>query len=319
MNCLMVLLALGIPVFAKATIGEVIPPYTVTKVIVDKSLPKGEAKFVFTCHDIGDSMGKKKVLYSVNGKDYTASLSATNSFTAMVSPGKYRFQFYIDIDSEELETDSIEIKDRNKTEVDLYFRKTKELRPMKKPVIYLYPEKETAVNVRLDVKDGLQFTYPLYKNGWQFTANPNGDLEFGDKTFGYLFWEGMARFETNDISSNAGFVVDKDELTSFFENKLAEMGLSAKERADFITYWNPLMLKNDAYYIRFLFNEQVEKYAELTIEPKPDHVFRVFMVWTPIDCGIQLLLPTKQKLPSVKREGFTVIEWGGTEWDPEKP
>ena len=35
-----------------------------------------------------------------------------------------------------------------------------------KPVIYLYPEEETAVTVKLDYAGALTCTYPAYGNGW---------------------------------------------------------------------------------------------------------------------------------------------------------
>lgn len=39
-----------------------------------------------------------------------------------------------------------------------------------KPVIYLYPEEETAVTVKLDYAGALTCTYPAYGNGWAVTA-----------------------------------------------------------------------------------------------------------------------------------------------------
>ena len=44
-----------------------------------------------------------------------------------------------------------------------------------KPVLYLYPEKETEVNVRLDYDGELTCTYPAYgEEGWTVTAAPDG-------------------------------------------------------------------------------------------------------------------------------------------------
>ena len=45
-----------------------------------------------------------------------------------------------------------------------------------KPVIYLYPEEETAVTVKLDYAGALTCTYPAYGNGWAVTACPDGTL-----------------------------------------------------------------------------------------------------------------------------------------------
>ena len=46
-----------------------------------------------------------------------------------------------------------------------------------KPVIYLYPEEETAVTVALDYGGTLTCTYPAAQDGvWTVTASPDGTL-----------------------------------------------------------------------------------------------------------------------------------------------
>ena len=64
-----------------------------------------------------------------------------------------------------------------------------------KPVLYLYPEKETEVNVRLDYDGELTCTYPAYgENGWTVTAAPDGTLrDKAGQTYNYLYWEGLQR------------------------------------------------------------------------------------------------------------------------------
>ena len=61
-----------------------------------------------------------------------------------------------------------------------------------KPVIYLYPEEETAVTVRLELDGALTSTYPDYGDSWRVLAAPDGTLtdpETG-RTYYCLFWEG---------------------------------------------------------------------------------------------------------------------------------
>ena len=45
-----------------------------------------------------------------------------------------------------------------------------------KPVIYLYPETETAITVQLDLDGDLTCTYPAYGEGWTVIASPDGTL-----------------------------------------------------------------------------------------------------------------------------------------------
>ena len=58
-----------------------------------------------------------------------------------------------------------------------------------KPVIYLYPEKETTVTVKLDYAGTLTCTYPAYGDGWTVTACPDGTLtDDAGQTYNYLYW-----------------------------------------------------------------------------------------------------------------------------------
>ena len=61
-----------------------------------------------------------------------------------------------------------------------------------KPVIYLYPEAETEVTVRLEYKGRLTCTYPAPDpdGTWHVTARPNGTLtDRQGREYNYLFWE----------------------------------------------------------------------------------------------------------------------------------
>lgn len=61
-----------------------------------------------------------------------------------------------------------------------------------KPVIYLYPEKETEVTVKFNYAGELTCTYPAYNDGWKVCASPDGTLTDADgQTYNYLYWEGV--------------------------------------------------------------------------------------------------------------------------------
>ena len=48
---------------------------------------------------------------------------------------------------------------------------------MEKPIIYLYPTKETRLSVKLGNKDNITCSYPNYIDGWNVMAKTNGDLK----------------------------------------------------------------------------------------------------------------------------------------------
>ena len=56
------------------------------------------------------------------------------------------------------------------------FRNSAAYTTNEKPVIYLYPEQEQDVSVRLDYDGKLTCTYPEYDDGWDVTAAPDGTL-----------------------------------------------------------------------------------------------------------------------------------------------
>jgi hypothetical protein len=110
---------------------------------------------------------------------------------------------------------------------------------------------------------------------------------------------------------STGFIVDKENTVSFLEERLTEFGLNDKEKADFVTFWGPQLMKNEHSFVHFVTNEDCNQFAELEITPKPDHIYRLYILITPIS-EINAHNFTEQILTKIDRTGFTVIEWGGT-------
>ena len=177
-----------------------------------------------------------------------------------------------------------------------------------KPIIYLYPTQETNLNVQVVPNGTLTFTYPEYKNGWDVTAFPNGHLTLNNQSYNYLWWE--SRTNSDLTNPESGFIVKKDDLNSFFDSKLASIGLKQNEINDFKEYWIDTMTKeNSEYYqVSFLMNDEVNQIAKLNFSEKVDTLLRVFMLYKPV--GSIATIP-EQKLSKVDRLGFTVVEWGG--------
>ena len=177
-----------------------------------------------------------------------------------------------------------------------------------KPIIYLYPEEATRCSVHLELDGELTCTYPEYgANGWRdFTAYPDGTLVFpDDKEYYALYWEGSQRSEW-DFSR--GFCVRGEDTAQFLEWALSAQGLSPREANEFIVYWLPLMQENEFNVISF----QEESYtdgAALKITPTPDSTLRVFMAYYPSETEVEI---EPQELSCTDRQGFTVVEWGGS-------
>ena len=177
----------------------------------------------------------------------------------------------------------------------------------KKPLIYLYPESEMNVSVKLGNPEKLVVTYPKYNDGWTVIAKPNGDLvDSSGRTYYGLYWEG--KYKINN-KNNDGFVVKKEDTVPFLEEKLKILGLNEREANEFIIYWLPILEKNKYNYIRFEDIDIINKQMPLYIAPKPDSVIRVLMEYKPLKNKIDI---KEQELKTPSRYGFSVVEWGGT-------
>ena len=176
-----------------------------------------------------------------------------------------------------------------------------------KPVIYLYPETETRVTVKLDLPGELTCTYPAYDGGWTVTAAPDGTLtdEHG-QTYNYLYWEGEM---ANGFDFSEGFCVAGSDTAAFLEDALDRLGLTRREANEFLVYWLPRMQDNPYNLIAFQ-QEAYTESAKLTVSPQPDSVLRVFMAWKPLARPVDV---PAQTLPGFERRGFTLVEWGGAE------
>ena len=180
-----------------------------------------------------------------------------------------------------------------------------------KPVIYLYPPQEEAVTVRLDFAGKITALYPAFDEvigGWQVTAFPDGHLTDprDGREYSYLFWEGEGR---TDWDLSTGFVVRGSDTRQFLQDTLPKLGLTPREYNEFIVYWYPKMQASRFNLIHFAGREYTDT-AVLNVNPPPDSVIRVFMVWKPLATEISL---PPQFFPPVDRHGFSVVEWGGTE------
>jgi hypothetical protein len=145
-------------------------------------------------------------------------------------------------------------------------------------------------------------------NAWVVFADSEGkivDTQTG-KEWPYLFWESPD--EKIPISTKSGFVVQQSNVKSFFEEKLAYLGLSEQEIADFTEYWVPILTIKPWVFITFYEQNRIDQEAPLEITPAPDSIIRVYFDHLLLDAPIKT---TPQTLTPGVRKGFTVTEWGG--------
>lgn len=301
-----------IPAVFAAEANKRAADYIIVKSSPDKTVPKGKSKMEFNVY-AGRSviMQQQLISYSIDGQEGTVTTDASGSFSLLLNAGEHVFQYFLTGDYYEITTSAIPAKSGYHTVVNLYFQYAYELQQAEKPVIYCYPEKETGLSVQLQVNGQLGFTYPAYENGWNVTAKPDGTIVKDSTEYPYLFWEADVQPLPQSID---GFIVPADQVTAFLERQLTHIGLNSKEKTDFITYWAPRMVSKGQVFIRFSWGKETDHFARLAISPTPDHLNRLYMIWSPIPANVKFTeLPNSQELPVFDRSGFDVLEWGGVQ------
>ena len=178
-----------------------------------------------------------------------------------------------------------------------------------KPILYLYPKKTTKVTVSFEHPEYLETTYPKFINNWEVTAHSNGDLYDSRNNYYYgLYWDER---KVHEVDFSTGYYVEKDDAIDFLEQKLSYIGLSPKEKNEFIMYWLPILEKNGKSLVYFELTEERESYNKINITPKPDSLLRLVIHIKKVDRKVDI---PKQSLTKFQRKGFVAVEWGGTNY-----
>ena len=176
-----------------------------------------------------------------------------------------------------------------------------------KPILYLYPNKTTKVNISFEHPEYLKTTYPKFTGNWSVTAHSNGDLYDSKGNYYYgLYWDEV---KTHDVDFSTGYYVESDDAIEFLEKKLSYIGLNPREKNEFIMYWLPILERNDKSLVYFELTDERESYNKININPKPDSLLRLVIHIKKVDKKVDI---PKQSLTKFQRKGFVAVEWGGT-------
>lgn len=186
-----------------------------------------------------------------------------------------------------------------------------------KPVIYAYSDRELDFSLKLKPKGELTFTYPpLPENDtWSMHLDGSGNMtDSQGRSYPYLFWESQQlpqSFASEDLSSDE--IIPGSGLLAYLEKSLSGLGFNQQEKTDFITYWCPKMLNHNFVRVQFYLDEQCAVIGDLEINPKPDAIRRVYAIFRGTDEILHDFEPRRSVPASFNREGFIILEWGGSE------
>lgn len=242
-----------------------------------------------------DSCGEEIENDKLKKQDNTYKIYFDVSYNCGVCPPRYAT--YIYEVKEELNVEAY-TKTISKEQCNPYIAK--------KPMIYIYPEEEIDLTIKLGNVNNLLYTYPKYKNAWNVRVSKDGNIYDYDTKRNYygLYWEGIDNYKLN---MDEGFVVKGENSVKFLEEKLEILGLNEYEINEFIVYWIDKLENNEYNFISFRNEKDIN--MPLEFSKKPDTIIRVMMDFKELDKPIKV---KEQQLKKVERKGFTIVEWGGT-------
>ncbi|PBK81571.1 hypothetical protein ARMGADRAFT_1048796 [Armillaria gallica] len=183
-----------------------------------------------------------------------------------------------------------------------------------KPVVYLFSPLPIDALVRLSLIKAWSFSviYPdapvtdsAFGQSITWNVKTHDDDTLTDMSTGtrvsYLFWE----TKTNPglppspppspqmlphtvrpfnplrpkVNNGNSVVLHASKAAVYLDKALTNLGLHIEARTSFITFWLPFILKHSYVALNFLPQASYEHAAPLDIEPKPDVVIRVFMLF----------------------------------------
>lgn len=291
--------------------GKSVFPFRITKSEVDPNLYIKQSRVKLSFHFDNEPPTEQLVYMSINGLLENVPYTTGKTVTYDLTPGKYVFKIWGGPGYEEVISDSIEFKPQVSYEATVDMRIASEPVMVFKPVIYFHTDKPRDFSLNVQPKGDFTFTYPAIENGWNGKINTDGSLTVNGKKYPYLFWEAQQQYSF-EPSGNA-YHLKKDDYVAFLEKKCEELGFTAAERTDFITFWGMKMQSHEELFVQFLFNDQCNQFADLNFKEQPDAVQRVYICISDWDNSFQTYL-NDVKFEAMPKGDFTVLEWGGYEF-----
>lgn len=313
-------------VVSQAKIPEYIPPFKIISDTLDENIPVGKCLItgVVTYHE--------KTVNEAVVKAYNHNkASGNNEMTLLVNSNKLgNIRMSVDSSTYFLTAwkpgtgtayvEGVKFRSQHHIVIEIYLPDD-EMIEVEKPVIYAYATQNIEAALKLETSFDLNFTYPIIgtNNTWDFNVSADG-ISIDNQYFPYLFWDahsysGMShQYREGQL---VGFGLKGAEVTSFLEKQLTSFGFNPREKTDFITYWAPRMAVHKYVVVNFLVDDAYSQISTLQITPPPDEIRRVFMLFSPVeneaDFSNMKLQTPEYDGSELKRNGFTIVEWGGSE------
>lgn len=173
--------------------------------------------------------------------------------------------------------------------------------------LYLYPEKDTWVEIEVKPPAKIIGASPHYQKKWAVWADRNGQLTDSN---GQIFEKISYAYLTSDFPPpNQGLVITQAELAEELAQYAQKVGLLGREIKDFVFFWTENLPPAPYYLISHFSQKMSARIMPLEIKPEPDTVLQVVMYFQPLASPLFLEPPNFEPIP--KRQGFVVVDWSG--------
>lgn len=173
--------------------------------------------------------------------------------------------------------------------------------------LYLYPQEETLVTIKVKPPAQVLYSEPVYKNGWQVLAKPNGEM----KTSAGQFFDKIsyAYFAPEFTPPKEGLIVKREELASKLTFYAQKLGLLGKEVRDFTAFWQENLPPAPYYFVSHFNQKEAAEILSFEINPQPDIFIQALMYFKPLKEPIKVESPFFEPIP--ERQGFIAVDWSG--------
>jgi hypothetical protein len=308
-------------------------PYHLSYEIVsdkyDKKIPNGKYLIEGTIYDYkyNENQVREKLSNVIVSAGEKTTRSDSKGYFRMTNQLKDSVLKFVLMDYNSSYLENYSLKNKHRIKLRIFMTQTNQETEfmVKKPVIYCYSDQNTKFDFQLISKGELTFAYPSLDSThtWQMKLENNVlSDQNSQQNYPYLFWESQQKnihFELSSIKQKkdeiGGSIISKANIVSYLDSTLTALGFNFKEKTDFITFWAPQMQKENYYLIQFVQNGQCDKFANYKINPTPNHLNRIYMLFagnTEPEFPFEVV---PQPLKPLERNGFYFVDWGGIEMD----
>jgi hypothetical protein len=116
---------------------------------------------------------------------------------------------------------------------------------------------------------------------WNVNFLHNGKLQFieNKKDYPYLYYECDWRKSVGEKDIYNLMCIASEQVEEELDKLLEKMGLNYVERCDFMTYWLPQLTEKKYVSIGFVKDKAYNEIVGLTVNPPPEVLIRVIMVF----------------------------------------